>query len=315
MTVVHHTLSAGDGHSIHITTAGSPDGIPIVSFHGGPGSGSNASMMRPFDLSRFFVVLIDQRGSGRSSPSGRIARNSTSWLLRDVEAVRAHLGISRWYVLGGSWGATLAIAYSGSHPEAVSGLILRGTFLASGQEVRGLLSASRTRAPRAWLDLYRASGADRPSAMMSAMYARLRQGGPTAWRVAQAYSALERAMLARCNRHMSSRTRRQNTLQQRRQAAKYLIQVHYLWNACGLRGGRLAQLAAQAHAHGIVGTAVHGKRDPVCPLANLAWLKTHMPNIKQICVNAGHLATDPPIYAALVSVLDEIARQHARNVT
>lgn len=306
MTIVHYSISAGDGHRIHITTAGSPDGIPIVSFHGGPGSGSNASMLHPFDLSRFFVVFIDQRGSGRSTPSGRLTRNSTTWLLRDVEAVRAHLGICRWYVLGGSWGATLAIVYSGSYPDAVLGLILRGTFLGSAREIRGLLSASRSRAPRAWLDLYRASGADRPSALVPAMYARLRQGGPAAWRVAQAYSELERALLARCNRTMGSRIRQQNRQQRHRQTTKYLIQVHYLQNACGLRGGRLAQLATQAHDHGIRGVAVHGTHDPVCPQSNLSWLKAYMPCIRQIRVDAGHLANDPAIHAALVNVLNEI---------
>lgn len=315
MAIMHHSVSAGDGHRIHITTAGSHDGIPIVSFHGGPGSGSNSSMLCPFDLSRFFVVLIDQRGCGRSTPSGRTTRNRTTWLLRDVETVRTHLGISRWYVSGGSWGATLAIAYSGTYPGAVLGLILRGTFLASGREVRGLLSASRSRAPRAWLDLYRASGADRPSALMLAMYARLQQGGPAASRVAQGYSELERALLARRNRSMSRRIRQQDLKQGYRQITKYLIQVHYLRNACGLRGGRLSQLAAQARAHGIYGVAVHGTHDPVCPLSNLAWLKSHMPQIRQIRVAAGHLANEPPIHTALMNVLNEIIQHHAQSGT
>ena len=315
MAMMHHSVSAGDGHRSHITTAGPLDGIPIVSFHGGPGSGSSSSMLRPFDLSRFLVVLIDQRGCGRSTPSGRTTRNRTAWLLRDVEAVRTHLGISRWYVSGGSWGATLAIAYSGTYPGAVLGLVLRGTFLASGREVRGLLSASRSRAPRAWLDLYRASGADRPSALMPAMHARLQQGGPAASRVAQKYSELEQALLARCNRSMSRRTRQQNLKQTYRQITKYLIQLHYLQNACGLRGGRLSLLAARARAHGVCGVAVHGTHDPVCPLSNLAWLESHMPQIRQIRVAAGHLANDPPIRTALMNVLNEIILHHAQPET
>lgn len=272
-------------------------------------------MLRVFDLTRFFVVLIDQRGTGRSTPSGRIMRNSTSWLLRDVETVRTHLGISKWYVLGGSWGATLAIAYSGSYPSAVLGLILRGTFLASGREIRGLLSASRSRAPQAWLELYRASGADRPAALMPAMYARLRQGGPAAWRVAQAYSGLERAVLARSNRSISNRIRRKNVRENVQQTSKYLIQVHYLRRACGLRGGRLAQLAGHARAHGIRGVAVHGTRDPVCPLTNVSWLKAKLPAVTLICVDAGHLASDPAIHAALVRVLKQIIADHGPSAT
>src|SRR5690625_927293 len=107
--IKHHRLSCGDGHHLNICETGAPDGIPLVIFHGGPGSGSHLQMLAPVDLRRFRAVMIDQRGSGRSRPSGRLRRNMTAWLIRDVEAVRHRLDIPSWYVLGGSWGATLAL--------------------------------------------------------------------------------------------------------------------------------------------------------------------------------------------------------------
>lgn len=297
----------GDGHRVHIALAGAPEGIPVVLFHGGPGSACNASMLRPFDLSRFFVVMIDQRGSGKSRPAGRVVRNLAAWLVRDIETIRHHLGITSWYVFGGSWGATLAIAYAGLHPSAVRGLVLRGTFLASGREVRGLLSASRRRAPAAWRDLYSASGADRPAALLPALYRQLRKNGPDAWQAARAYSRLEHALLARADRAMGKRARQSSQRDMARQRTKYLVQTHYLYHDCGFRSISLSSLAARAHAHGIRGVAVHGTRDPVCPVDNLSWLGRYMPGIRPVVVDAGHLAGERAIRMALADALDTLA--------
>lgn len=45
-----------------------------------------------------------------------------------MERLREHLGIGKWVVAGGSWGSTLALAYSQKHPDAVKAIILRGIF-------------------------------------------------------------------------------------------------------------------------------------------------------------------------------------------
>src|ERR1700726_774584 len=130
-------LAVGDGHEIHVETVGRADGIPAVYLHGGPGSGCQPDHRRLFDPERFHAVLFDQRGAGRSRPKGRREDNTLPHLIADMEMIREKFGISRWMVVGGSWGATLALAYAQAHPDRVTGIVLRATFLGTRSELEG----------------------------------------------------------------------------------------------------------------------------------------------------------------------------------
>ncbi len=72
-------------------------------------------------------MLFDQRGAGRSRPKGRREANTLPHLIADMEAIREKFGFERWMVVGGSWGATLALAYAQAHPDRVTGIVLRAT--------------------------------------------------------------------------------------------------------------------------------------------------------------------------------------------
>jgi proline iminopeptidase len=170
------TLRTRDGHRVSFAVAGAVDGVPVAVLHGGPGSGSQPGALRLFDLSRFRVVLIDQRGTGASTPHGSVRHNRTDYLIADLEAIRARLGIDRWGVLGGSWGASLALAYAGQCPQSVTGVVLRGLFLTSAREVRGLFITSRRRAPRAWARLRAAAQCERPAGLAARCAASLQYG-------------------------------------------------------------------------------------------------------------------------------------------
>lgn len=128
-------LDVGDDHRIWVQTVGPDNGIPAVFLHGGPGSGCSPSQHALFDPTRHRAVLVDQRGSGRSLPHGARHANTTAHLVDDLERVRLHLGIDRWLVVGGSWGATLALAYAMAHPDRVTGMVLRATFLGTAAEL------------------------------------------------------------------------------------------------------------------------------------------------------------------------------------
>jgi proline iminopeptidase len=122
-------LDVGDGNQIFWQTFGNPDGKPAVVVHGGPGTGCTPGMARGFDPARYRVVLVDQRGCGRSTPhasdpTADMSVNTTWHLVTDLEALREHLGIERWLVFGGSWGSTLALAYAERHPHRVSEIVL-----------------------------------------------------------------------------------------------------------------------------------------------------------------------------------------------
>jgi proline iminopeptidase len=138
---------AVDGlHSLYVEECGNPDGRPVVVLHGGPGGSCSAHLRRFFDPQHWRIILFDQRGAGRSKPSACLTDNSTDDLIADMERLRRHLGIERWMLFGGSWGATLALRYASQYPEKVSAMVLRGIFLCRQQDLD-------------WL--YRAGGASR----------------------------------------------------------------------------------------------------------------------------------------------------------
>jgi proline iminopeptidase len=116
-------------HRIYYEQCGNPNGKPAVFLHGGPGGGASVKSRRFFDPARYRIVLLDQRGAGRSTPYAELKDNTTWDLVADLELLRQHLSIEQWLVFGGSWGSTLALAYAQTHPERVSALVLRGIFM------------------------------------------------------------------------------------------------------------------------------------------------------------------------------------------
>lgn len=128
-------LPEEDGHKVYFAQYGNPEGEVIVSLHGGPGGKSKPGHIKTFDLEQYHVITFDQRGCGKSTPTGRIEENTTQKLISDIERLRETLGISKWFVTGGSWGSTLALAYAEAFPEYCKGLMLWGIFLGDGAAV------------------------------------------------------------------------------------------------------------------------------------------------------------------------------------
>ena len=129
-------LETGDGHVLYWETCGNPQGKAALFLHGGPGGGCSTDNRRLFDPDIYRIVLFDQRGAGRSRPLGSLENNTTQHLVADIERLRAHLEVARWQVvLGGSWGATLALAYAQAHPQALKAIVLRGVFTARRREI------------------------------------------------------------------------------------------------------------------------------------------------------------------------------------
>jgi proline iminopeptidase len=302
------TLRTRDGHRVSYAVAGACDGVPVAVLHGGPGSGSQPGALRLFDLKRFRVVLIDQRGTGASTPYGSVRHNRTDYLLADLEAIRARLGFERWGVLGGSWGASLALAYAGQYPQAVTGVVLRGLFLTSAREVRGLFITSRQRAPRAWAKLRAAVRVrcEQPERLAARYAASLQYGARDARQraLALAWRDHENAVLASAKPGRSKqRHARESQRQARKLTGKYRIQAHYLAHRCWLGETRLLSLARRAAAAGVPITAVHGTRDPVCPPGNLRRLARAVPEAHVATVRAGHLGSDPALHARVAQAL------------
>src|SRR3990172_7864639 len=153
---VAHSLAVDETHTLHVEECGNPQGLPVVFLHGGPGAGCQTYHRRFFYPNVYRIVLFDQRGCGRSTPHAEIKGNVTQNLVEDIERIRAHLGIDRWVVFGGSWGATLGLVYAETYPARVLGLILRGIFLCTPREIKWLYQDGASRLfPDYWQDYVR----------------------------------------------------------------------------------------------------------------------------------------------------------------
>ncbi|MEC7984587.1 MAG: prolyl aminopeptidase [Myxococcota bacterium] len=135
-------LRVSSVHSLYYEEVGLPNGAPILFIHGGPGGGINEYARCFFDPNFYRAILFDQRGSGKSLPYASIQENTTQDLIADIERLRKFLNIEKWVIMGGSWGSTLALAYTIAHPERVRGIILRGVFLARSKEIQWLYGSS-----------------------------------------------------------------------------------------------------------------------------------------------------------------------------
>jgi proline iminopeptidase len=298
----HGLLDTGEGHRIHYEVCGNPQGLPVVVLHGGPGSGASPLQRRLFDPAVFRIVLFDQRGCGRSLPRGGIDGNDTAALVRDTERLRRHLGVDRWMVFGGSWGASLAITYAASHPGACLGLVLRGTFLTGSRDVEWFFGGAGALLPQAWEDLTAAIGLDvavsecehAGHAVLQTLARRLASGDAAA----AAWARWEEVV-----------TRRRRTDGEAAGAAspslgdKYRVQAHYLVNECFLGEDRLL---AQARALPPMPVAiVHGELDWVCRPANAWQLHRAIPGSRLAWVaGGGHDPYQPDMLEALAAAID-----------
>jgi proline iminopeptidase len=164
-----HGLPLGGGHVMHVEEHGNRAGVPALVLHGGPGSGASPLQRSFFDPARYRIVCPDQRGAGKSTPRGCIADNTLEHLLADLRLLREHLEVDRWLVVGGSWGATLALLHAIDQRDAIAGLVLRNPFLARAEDMERfpihrdaelLASGSRKAAARWWQAEQRLSGGD-----------------------------------------------------------------------------------------------------------------------------------------------------------
>jgi proline iminopeptidase len=148
-------LDVGDGQRIYWEICGDPNGKPAVVLHGGPGSGCTPGLRRYFDPAAYRIVLFDQRGAGRSTPHASdpavdLSTNTTHHLIADIELLREHLGVERWLVWGGSWGATLALAYAERHPERVSEIVLASVTMTRPADIHWLYHGVGRFLPEEW---------------------------------------------------------------------------------------------------------------------------------------------------------------------
>jgi proline iminopeptidase len=299
-------LEVGDNQNMYWEISGNPDGKPVVFLHGGPGGGTHPSLRQFFDPDAYRIILLDQRGCGRSTPhvadGADLSVNTTDKLLHDIEALREHLGIEKWMVFGGSWGSTLALAYAETFPTRVTELVLRGIFLLRRSEIDWYYNGGAGHLfPERWAKFLEPVPQNERGEDLVAVYHRLLHSddAAVAERAAIAWSAWEGAT----SYLIPKPDKVEENSEVRFALAFARIENHYFVN-----GGFFdeAQLLTKSSAlHGIPGTIVQGRYDVVCP-ATSAWdLHNAWPESKLVIVDdAGHSAMEPGIAHHLIEATD-----------
>lgn len=281
----------------------------VIFLHGGPGAGTSKANTAFFDPSIYRVVLLDQRGAGKSTPCAELRENTTAHLVADIERLRRHLGIPTWHmVFGGSWGSTLGLAYAQAHPAVVGSLVLRGIFLGSRAEGAWAAQAAHAFYPEA----QRAFLAHLPTAEQRAdpdrAYHRLvTAGDDRAARVAAARAWNAREM------HMSAvkpGPERLGMLEDETWLLQHAgLELHYFAHDCFLRPLQLLEPANVARVRHIPTSLVQGRLDLLCPPAWAHKLHEALPQSRLYVIDgAGHSAMEPDTFKQLKAVCDEYAK-------
>jgi proline iminopeptidase len=301
-------LPVGDGHEIYVETVGRSDGIPAVYLHGGPGSGCQPDHRRLFDPERFHAVLLDQRGAGRSRPKGRREDNTLPHLIADMEMIREKFGIARWIVVGGSWGATLALAYAQAHPHRVSGIVLRATFLGTRDELENaFLDVLPRFYPALSEDFLGVLPRQERAQPLDAYWRRILDSDPAVHGpAARAWHDTERIL----SEHTPGRARLDLASLSSTKAlpATPFMEAHYFQNDCFMKPDQL--LTEAGKLTGIPGIIVQGRYDLLCPPATSHALGTAWPDSEMRLVEAaGHSLYNNGVRDAVMRAIADMASQ------
>jgi proline iminopeptidase len=295
-------LSVDARHTLYWEECGNPEGVPIVFLHGGPGGGCLPHHRRFFDPSFWRIVLVDQRGAGRSTPTAEIGDNTTWHLVADLERLRSHRGIDAWALFGGSWGSTLALAYAESFPERTTALVLRGIFLASADEIDWFMHGMRTIFPEAWERFRAFLPPDERDDLLGNYHRRLVHGDPAVHGpAAAAWDAYESDCSTLLPRAEGPPAFESDAIA----LAIARIEAHYF-----VHEGFLAEGELIGNLHRIEHlpcTIVQGRYDVVCPPVTALALARAWPAAELVMVpDAGHSVREPGIARELVAAVERL---------
>ena len=304
-------LVVSDGHDIYVESVGRTGGTPAVYLHGGPGSGCQPDHRRLFDPERFHAVLFDQRGAGRSRPKGRRDANTLPHLIADMETIREKFGFERWMVVGGSWGATLALAYAQAHPDRVSGIVLRATFLGTMAEIEnGFLGTLPRFYPSLYDGFIGALPEDDRAQPIQAYFRRILDLNPDVnIPAARAWGETERIL----SEHAPNRKRIDPAVlaSSRSVPATPFMEAHYFSNDCFMEPDQL--LRGADRLKGIPGIIVQGRYDLLCPPATSHALAARWPEAEiRLVEGAGHTLYDPGVRDAVMKAIADMASRTAK---
>lgn len=254
-------LAVGDGHTLYVQDWGNPEAAtPIFYLHGGPGGRVKDNNKSTFDPTKNRVIFFDQRGCGQSTPLGSLKHNTTDDLVADITKIADELGITKFVLLGNSWGSTLALVYALANPEPVSALVVAGVFTASKAESKWLDGGDfKLFYPDVWQSYLAKTPQEHHDNPTSYHFEKMQNGTPDEKKASSyAYECIEGALVSLDDRFTPS------------DFAAYdpsgtELEVHYLANGCFLPSDRY--ILDNAHKLTMSIHIVQSRYDMVCPPA------------------------------------------------
>ena len=293
-------IDMGDGHRVYVEQCGRADGVPVLVLHGGPGGGCSPAMRRYFDPEVYRVVLFDQRGCGRSRPHASVHANTTWDLVADIEVIRATLGIEKFILFGGSWGATLALIYALTHPDCVRHLVLRGVFLMTQGEMDWFYGGGAGAFfPDLWARFVEPIPPDERHDLIGAYHRRLFSGNLSEeTRLSRNWANWENALASVSHDGPLG----ESPADYARAFAR--LENHYFKNHGFLESEGWILREKHRITH-LPASIVQGRYDMICPPISAWTLAQGWPKAQlQIVAHAGHALSEPGISEALVRVMD-----------
>ncbi|MBF2014503.1 MAG: prolyl aminopeptidase [Rivularia sp. T60_A2020_040] len=295
-------LQVSDLHTIYFEESGNPQGKPIVVLHGGPGGGCPDYYRQYFNPEKWRLIMFDQRGCGKSTPHAELRENTTWDLVGDIEKLRKHLGIEKWVVFGGSWGSTLSLAYSQTHPQRCTGLILRGIFMLRQQELHWFYQEGASNIfPDAWEEYLKPIPLEERDNLLTAYYQRLTsENQKIRLEAAKAWSIWE----ASTSKLFLDKSLMQTFGESAFADAFARIECHYFVNKGFFEREDQLLLNINKIRH-IPAVIVQGRYDVVCPMISAWELHKVWSEAEFIVVpDAGHSMSEPGIQTALINATD-----------
>ena len=295
--IKHHFLDVSKLHTIHVIEAGNKQGPCVIFMHGGPGSGVNEKLINYIDCDYYHVFLIDQRGAGRSTPTGELTDNDLTSLVSDIETVRRYFDINSWLVTAGSWGCLLALKYAVQYPNRVTGLILRGCFLGRGWELDWLYTPSGAALyyPDVWNEFVEGCTATERTGILRHYLQKLTDPDENIrWQAAQRWLAWGSISMGDGRQFLSVHRQDRNGL-----IAKAKIMCHFLLHDCFMSDDN-ELLNALTLRKNMPLWIVQGRQDVICT-PKTAWQLSRVHDNTQLMFldGVGHSPVDPETSAAL----------------
>ena len=298
-------LETNSEHRVYVEQAGNQSGIPILFLHGGPGSGCNENHRRYFDPKKYRIILFDQRGCHRSIPNGCENNNTTTDILNDIEAIRKLLNIDKWVLFGGSWGATLALLYAEHYPNEVSGIILRGAFLARKKDLSWFIEDGVNRIyPDYWSEFLSIFNENEKNNLLDSMHNHIfSDNREIQLEAARAWSLWAGRVVTNC---LEGEYSLEDDEDEEKLINDVKIETHYAKNKYFVDENQIINNIKKIGNVPIM--IIHGEKDLTCLPESSSLLHKLIPESKLTLVsNAGHLAGEPAITNALICATDDMS--------